>query len=44
MASKIDCGEKEEVSIKKATAKAQAIGATIHLTSSRDGTGINQLY
>ena len=40
VASKIDFSEKEEVPIKQANTYAKSIKATLHQTSSKDGTGI----
>ena len=44
VASKIDDVDREEVSIKKATEFAKQIKATYYQTSSKVGTGIEQLF
>ena len=44
IASKIDWSEKEEVPIKQANKYAEKINAALHQTSSKDGTGIQELY
>ena len=44
VASKVDNQEAEEVPIKKATDYAKSIKAQFYQTSSKDGTGIEQLF
>ena len=44
VASKIDYSEKEEVPIKQASTYAKSIKASLHQTSAKDGTGVNELY
>ncbi len=44
VASKVDNQDAEEVSVKKAADFAKSIKAEFYQTSSKDGTGINQLF
>ena len=44
VASKVDDTEHEEVTIKKATEYSKSIGAQMYQTSSKDGTGIQNLF
>ena len=44
VASKTDYSEAEEVPIKQANEYAKSIKAQLYQTSSKDGSGINELY
>ena len=44
VASKVDNQDAEEVSVKKAADFAKSIKAEFYQTSSKDGTGINELF